>query len=197
MLEAYFRPIYQACLADPVAKYLSNYSPTFITYLACAAGIMVLPALFYNYPVLATILLLFSGFLDTIDGSVARINNKISDKGIVLDIISDRIVEVAVILGLYAMDPSRGWLALAMLGSCYIYLTTFLVMDVFSPDRVQKGFQYSPGAFERAEAFILFVLMIWLPDSFTTLAYLFTGLVMLTSYLRINQFLQAARITIK
>jgi phosphatidylglycerophosphate synthase len=190
MLEVYLRPIYQSCLVDPIAKRLSQYSPALITYLACASGVMVVPALVYNMPMLAIGFLLFSGFLDTLDGTVARINNKASDKGIILDIASDRMVEVAVLVGLFAVDPShRGWLTLCMLGSCYLYLTTFLVGDIFSPNRSEKNFQYSPGATERAEAFILFVFMICMPSYFYSLAYLFTGLVLFSSYLRITQLL--------
>ena len=109
----------------------------------------------------------------------------------VLDIMSDRIVEVAMLIGLFAVNPEhRGVLTLVMLGSCYIYLTTFLIMDVFSPQRTQKGFQYTPGIVERAEAFLLFMLMIWLPNQFTILAYAFTGLVVLSSYLRLSQFMR-------
>ena len=77
MLEAYFRPIYQACLADPVAKWLVISHP-FITYLACGTGIFAAVMVAGNYPMLATALLLLSGFLDTLDGSVARMNNRIS-----------------------------------------------------------------------------------------------------------------------
>jgi phosphatidylglycerophosphate synthase len=191
MLEAYLRPIYQSCLVDPIAKRFSHYSPALITYLACAFGIMVVPALLFNSVTLAISFLLVSGFLDTLDGTVARINNKTSDRGIILDIASDRVVEVAVLVGLFAVDPSnRGWLTLCMLGSCYLYLTTFLVGDIFSPNRAQKSFQYSPGATERAEAFVLFILMIWLPNYFSLLAYMFTGLVLFSSYSRISQLLK-------
>jgi archaetidylinositol phosphate synthase len=190
MLEVYLRPIFQTFFVDPIARRFSHYSPALITYLACGFGLMVVPALMHNSPGLAVAFLLISGFLDTLDGTVARINNKTSTRGIILDIVSDRMVEVAVLIGLFVMDPShRGLLTFFMLGSCYLYLTTFLVSDIFSPARAEKGFQYSPGATERAEAFVLFVMMIWMPHYFTTLAWIFTGLVLLSSYNRMNQLL--------
>lgn len=189
MLEVYLRPIYQTLLVDPIARMFSNYSPMMITYIACLSGIMIAPALMYGHPTLAIALLLFSGFLDTLDGTVARANNKVSEQGIIFDIVSDRIVEAAVILGLFAVDPTnRGWLAMAMLASSYICVTSFLVVGVFN--REKKDFQTSTGIMERAEAFMFFLLMISLPHHFSTLAWLFIGFVMFTGYVQLARFLQ-------
>lgn len=192
MLEVYLRPIYQACLVDPVAKAFSRQSPMMITYLACLTGMLVAPALLMNYASVAIMLLLMSGFLDTLDGTVARINNKVSDQGIIFDIISDRAVEAAVILGLFAVDPAnRGLQSLMMLASCYVSMTSFLVAGVFSL-RAQKQFQYTPGIIERTEAFLFFILMIIFPAQFSVLAWTFVSLVLLTTYLHVSKFLVTA-----
>ena len=187
MLEVYLRPIYQSLLVDPIARMFSNYSPMMITYIACLSGIMIAPALMYGHPTLAIALLLFSGFLDTLDGTVARANNKVSEQGVIFDIVSDRIVEVAVILGLFAVDPEgRGWLAMAMLASSYVCVTSFLVVGVFNRARKET----SVGIMERAEAFVFFLLMISFPNHFSTLAWLFIGFVMFTGYAQLARFLQ-------
>jgi len=140
---------------------------------------------------MAILLLLISGFLDTLDGTVARLTDKTSDVGSVLDIASDRMVELAVMMGLYLVDPAHRALGvLFMLGSCYLCITCFLVVAIFSPNSSEKGFHYSPGLIERAEAFLFFIAMILYPRYFAFLGYLFTGLVFLTSYLHIKQFLR-------
>lgn len=189
MLEVYLRPIYQSCLADPAAKWLGRYSPVQITYLGCLTGILVGPALLFKGPLLATLLLLLSGFLDSVDGTVARANNKTSPLGGVLDNVCDRIVELAVIVALFAIDPvHRAWPTAALLGSCYLCITSFLAIGVHKAVLSHKGTYFSPSLVERAEAFFFFVLMMWFPHAYNTLAYLFSGLVLLTAYLHVKRF---------
>lgn len=192
MIEAYLRPIYQYYIVNPVANFFKKLSPEWITYSACIIGTLVAPLLVLGLLKTATIFLLISGFLDTLDGTVARLYKKATEMGSILDIISDRAVELAVILGLFAMDPvHRGWQALAMLGSLYLCMTCFLVVAVLNQGPSQKGIYYSPGLVERAEAFLFFILMIWLPSYFNFLAMAFTTLVFFTSYLHIKQFINA------
>ncbi len=192
MLETYLRPLYQQCLVSPLANRVKHISPDKFTLVACLTGIMVAPLLMFNLTSLALIFLLISGYLDTLDGTVARISQQTSDVGTMYDIVSDRIVEFSVIVGLFAVDPeNRGWLCLMMLGSCYICITTFLMVGIFTANNTQKSFFYSPGLIERAEAFIFFALMIIFPTTFALLASLFTLLVLLTSYLRLKQFITA------
>src|ERR1043166_5807091 len=190
MIESILRPTYQLYVVDPILRWARHYSPMTITYAACITGVMAAVMLVLRFPLIATLLLLISGFLDTLDGTVARAENKTSNLGSVLDIVSDRVVEFAMIFALFALDPlHRGGLTLAMLGSCYLCITSFLVVGIFTPNESHKGFHYSPGLIERAEAFLFFILMIWSPNYFSWFAYLFTSLVLLTSFLRIKQFM--------
>lgn len=191
MLESYVRPLYQTYFANYIAKLFKAVSPWHITALACLVGVMVAPALLFNLPRLAIGLLLFSGFLDTLDGSIARETGTTSDVGTVVDIVADRIVEFAVILGLFMVDPSqRALTTITMLGSCYICITSFLVIGIFTPNHSQKGFNYSSGIIERAEAFIFFIMMIWIPNYFNLLGIMFIVLVLLTSYLHLRRFIK-------
>lgn len=189
MIETYLRPTYQHYIVNPFLKWAKLFSPNIITLASCLTGIAVAPLLILDCGEWAILLLLLSGFFDTLDGTVARATEKTSEIGSMFDIVSDRIVEFAVIFGLFAIDPlHRGWLALLMLGSCYLCVTTFLVVGIFTQNDSQNGFHYSPGLMERAEAFLFFIAMILLPDYFFSLAILFTVLVLLTSYLRVREF---------
>jgi len=151
-----------------------------------------LPALLWHQNGLAIFLLIFSGFLDTIDGEVARLQSLSSDIGSMLDIISDRIVEASVIIGLFLVNPSdRGLVSLCMMASILICIASFLVVGIFTQNNSYKRFHYSPGLMERAEAFIFFIAMIMLPSFFSLIGILFCILVLLTAGLRIFQFIRS------
>ena len=127
-----------------------------------------------------------------LDGSLARFQGCVSAKGAVLDITADRLVEFAVILGLYLYAPeARAIGSLMMLGASFLCVTSFLVVAIFETNQGMKSFHYSPGIIERAEAFIFFGLMMLIPQSFIWLSMLYTALVFLTAFIRVYQFLKA------
>lgn len=193
MIDSYLRKSYQAIAVDPIVSITARrgITPKAITLTALALGLGVIPCLMLNIPFAAVSLLLASGYLDTLDGSLARATASSSAKGTVLDIICDRIVEFGIILGLYLADPERGLICLSMIGSILICVTSFLVVGIFIENRSEKGFHYSPGLMERTEAFIFFALMILLPEYFTFLGWSFTLLVTLTGLIRVWQFQKA------
>ncbi len=191
MIEKHFSNTYQKYCITPYLQsiFLRTLNPISLTYLACFFGIAIYPLLLFGCPYLAVLFLAFSGFLDTLDGSLARYYQKTSLKGAALDIISDRIVEFAIILGLYSIDPlTRALPSLWMLGSCFICVTSFLIVGMFTQNTSTKSFHYSTGLIERAEAFIFFAIMILFPSTFVIASYLFSALVLLTATVRIVQF---------
>ena len=142
-----------------------------------------------QYYVLAVVLLLLSGYLDVLDGTLARLRKTSSALGTVYDIIADRIVEFSVIFGLFILAPNeRAMACLLMLGSVLLCVTSFLVVGIFSDKKTNKNFDYSPGLIERAEAFMFFIAMILLPKYFLFLAYIFISLVCLTTIARVFEF---------
>lgn len=191
MIDSYLRDTYQKVLVDPILPIIVrfNISPAYCTLGALASGILILPALMWNLPLFALAFLLLSGYLDTLDGSIARYKNRASDQGAMFDILSDRIVESCVIMGLYAVDPlSRGWPCLFMLASVLICVTSFLVTGIFINKNSEKSFYYSPGLMERTEAFMFFGLMIAIPSGFMALSILFSVLVAMTGIKRAFDF---------
>jgi archaetidylinositol phosphate synthase len=193
MIETHLRKTYQKICVDPLLQMRSfqKISPIFLTVFGGIIGVCVLPALALGLPLLALGLIVFSGYLDTLDGSLARHQQKSTARGAALDIVSDRAVEFAIILGLYCVNPvSRGLPAILMLGSVLICVTSFLIVGVFTENSSEKSFHYSPGLVERAEAFLFFSAMILFPALFASLAYLFSFLVFLTATIRMAQFIQ-------
>lgn len=193
MIETYIRPAYQKILVDPAARALnSKITPNQLTLFSGVTGLFILPCLYFGSPFLAITLLLLSGFLDTLDGTLARIRYTSSDWGSVLDITIDRLVEFVVILSLWVVAPeARSFWVIMMLGSILLCITSFLVVGIFTANASEKGFYYSPGLMERAEAFLFFIAMILWPAYFSALAFLFSALVLLTATTRLKQFYNA------
>jgi archaetidylinositol phosphate synthase len=189
MIDSHLRTFYQKVMIDPFLPLFSYLSPSTVTFFAVIAGISVLPLLAIKWIMAAFVMLLFSGFLDTLDGSIARFKNKATPFGAAFDIIGDRMVEFSVILGLYFYQPEeRSLNCLLMLGSILLCITSFLVVGIFTQNQSEKSFHYSPGIIERAEAFIFFSIMILFPSLFTITSYLFMTLVLLTTLIRLYQF---------
>jgi len=190
MIEHYVRTHYQQFLVDPLASYMRDLiTPNQVTLFSGFLGLLVLPALIMHQVMPAIILLLLSGYCDTLDGTLARLNHQSTDWGTVLDIMTDRLVEFAVVFALWCVVPAeRGLGCLLMLGSMLLCITSFLVVGVFSENGSQKGFHYSPGIMERAEAFCFFIAMMLFPGAFNLLACVFTFLVTLTAVIRLMQF---------
>jgi len=190
MIEGHFRNGYQRVLVNPIANRLKHCTtPNQVTLLSGILGILVLPALMLQSPYIAALLLLLSGFCDTLDGTLARIKQDSTAWGSVLDIMSDRAVECAVVLGLYTVAPTERALGcICMLVSMLLCVSSFLVVGIFTANESQKSFHYSPGLMERVEAFLFFIaIMIW-PSAFGVLALVFTLLVTLTAFIRLAQF---------
>lgn len=190
MLETHLRSWYQKYWVDPVAHWLKPYiTPNQITGLSGLLGLVIVYLLYQDQGGLAIFTLLISGYLDTLDGTLARLNGCSSDWGAVLDIMTDRWVETCVMTGIWLMSPIANSLGvIMMLGSVLLCVTSFLVVGVFTANDSDKSFHYSPGIMERAEAFGFFIAMILCPQQFTLLAITFTVLVLITTGIRLGQF---------
>ena len=190
MIEQSTRHFYQKFLVNPIAVRLTDQvSPNTTTFLSGIMGVLVCPALYYGYVVFAVILLLLSGYCDTLDGTLARMNESSTSWGSVLDIMTDRLVELTVVLALWSIDPNhRGLWCLIMLSSMLLCITSFLVVGIFTENQTHKSFHYSQGIMERAEAFIFFIAMMLWPAAFVYLAALFSFLVTITAVIRLHQF---------
>ncbi len=193
MIDSHFRNFYQNCFINPLTSnpFIQKISPIFLTILACISGIISSICIVLNHRFLAVFFLILSGYLDTLDGSIARKTNTTSDIGTILDITSDRIVEFACIFALYLVNPfSRATYCLLMTGSVLLCVCSFLVVGIFTPNSSEKNFYYSPGIMERTEAFLFFLAMIIFSYGFSYFAIVFITLTFFTAFFRIYQFVQ-------
>ncbi len=191
MIDSYFRAPYQKYFLDPIVriKKIAAVHPSSITLAALLSGLCIPLSLCMDRSYLAIFFLCLTGFFDTLDGSVARATNRISHKGALLDILSDRAVEFFVMVGLYLYDPSgRAFFIIGMLGASYLCVTSFLTVAIFTQNDGTKSFHYSPGFMERAEAFLFYLLMIWVPSHFSWLSITYILLVSITALVRTVEF---------
>lgn len=195
MIDTRFRSLFQRSCVAPVASYIKNTktSPATITLASLLAGLLAIPFITFGSALISVFFLALSGYLDNLDGTLARLIGNKKKSGAVMDIISDRIVELGVVLALFAYNPkARAFISLLILGSMFLCITSFLVIGIFQKNDSNKSFHYSPGIIERTETFIFFGLLIFFPKAYTTIGITFSALILLTAGLRIWKYLKQA-----
>ncbi|MCI6666648.1 CDP-alcohol phosphatidyltransferase family protein [Romboutsia timonensis] len=175
------------------AKFLLKLklTPNNVTILALLLGIATSIFLYFDMQIIAVILLWVSGYLDAVDGAMARRTNSSSSFGTLLDIVSDRIVEVSIVLvlGLKFVDVRYNLIVLTV---CILMsMTIFLTVGALSEKKGVKSFYYQAGVAERSEGFIFFSLMILIPSYLGIITNIFSILIIITA---IQRFFEAKRL---
>ena len=175
------------------AKFLLKLklTPNNVTILALLLGISTSIFLYFDMQVVAVIVLWISGYLDAVDGAMARRSNSSSSFGTLLDIVSDRIVEVGIVLvlGIKFVDLRYNFIVLT---ACILMsMTIFLTVGALSEKKGVKSFYYQAGVAERSEGFIFFSLMILFPSYLRIITNIFSILIIVTA---IQRFLEAKRL---
>lgn len=185
MLDTYGRSYVQPYIERTAKQFLNwGLKANHVTGIAFVTGILASVCVYFDHPIMGVIVLWLSGFLDAVDGSMARISKASSAWGTVLDVTFDRMVEVGIILALALRHPEPFTLLLLLIlaVSIIIVMTIFLTVGAVSDKQSEKSFYYQPGLAERTEGFILFSLMVLFQGNlpFWTIVFivveLFTGM---------------------
>lgn len=163
--------------ADALLKL--GFTANGVTKIAFAIGISSGLLIYLDKPILSVIALWLSGYLDVVDGTMAR-KTKPSPWGTLLDISFDRLVEIGVILGLAFRFPDSMWALLLLCASIVIAMTIFLTVGALSDKKGMKSFYYQAGLAERTEGFILFTLMILFSTYLTAITLIFFAIQIFT-----------------
>lgn len=145
-----------------------------------------------NY-LLAFVFLWLSGFLDVIDGTIARLTATSTPQGAFLDLVFDRLVEGMVILGFFLSYPDNALSYILFLISVIFNFSTFMVAGVLIENESNKSMHYDVGIAERTETFLTFSLMILFPSFMSFFLLGFTGLVFLTGVKRMVKVIDSVR----
>ncbi len=157
-----------------------NFSPIQVTLLALFTGMLSAVALYFNHVYLSLALLWLSGLLDVIDGSLARLTGESSEFGALMDLIFDRIVEIIFIISISVKNIDARMPAIYLLSAIIFSFSIFLTVGAVAEKTGEKAFYYQAGLAERTETFIVFSLMILLPNYQTFFMNIFTIMILYT-----------------
>ncbi len=134
-------------------------TPNQWTLLSLVPAILVFYFLSLGQFFFAGLLFAIAGFLDFVDGSVARVTGRATKFGAYLDTVVDRFVEFFAVAGVFFLPlpgffvPANFWLFLYLFGSM---MTTYVKAAAKEKDLVQQ--EIKGGLFERAERLMLLFL---------------------------------------
>lgn len=194
MLDTHGRKYVQPML-EQTSRFLlqKKLTPTHVTKIAFVVGLASGLLVYLDYPILAVIVLWFSGFLDAVDGTMARQSKQSTPWGTLLDITFDRLVEISIIVALaFKVTDRLELIGLVLLAVSIIFaMTIFLTVGALSDKMSEKSFYYQPGLAERTEGFILFSAMILFQSQLFLVTMIFLAVEIFTAMQRL---LEARRI---
>jgi CDP-diacylglycerol--glycerol-3-phosphate 3-phosphatidyltransferase len=158
-----------------------------VTTLALILGIISSIFLYFDKNVLAVVILWTSGYLDAVDGAIARKTSTSSSFGTVLDITFDRVVEIGIIIviGLKFADTRLNLIVL--LASILLSMVIFLTVGAVSEKNGVKSFYYQAGMAERSEGFIMFSLIMLSQNYVNIIINIFSIIILITAFQRIYE----------
>lgn len=186
----YFQPLFENVANFVISK---NITANQVTIMAFIIGIVAAIVVCVWNPILGIVLLWLSGFLDALDGTIARKTKSSSGIGTLMDILFDRIVEIAMLLAIECMTTSIniGVYISLVLGSIIISMTIFLTVGALAEKSGNKSFYYQAGLAERTEGFIMISLAAVLPRFREIILIVFAAMILFTAAQR---FFESKRI---
>lgn len=185
--RGYFQPIFDAL--GKIFVHL-NIKPNTITFFALVIGLLSGAGIALGKPILGIVLLWVSGLLDVLDGSVARLTAKSSKAGAYMDLIFDRMVEAAVILGFAWFFPEGYFAYLLFFVSVIFNFTTFVVAGALFKNQGRKSMHYDVGIAERTETFIVFTIMALFSNFIFGILMVFNIIIFITGMIRFAKVLR-------
>jgi phosphatidylglycerophosphate synthase len=134
-------------------------SANLATAAALAAGMGAGIAFGIEAPGWGILLLTISAALDALDGTLARETGQATLLGGVSDLVADRVVESAVIIGIAWPYPALYLPALTLVASWYVNITVFLAVGAALERHGPKLIDYPPGILERTEALLFLIVL--------------------------------------
>lgn len=176
-------------LFDRTARRLLKWGlvPNQVTAAAFVLGTGAGAVLYFGHALPAVILLWLSGYLDAVDGSMARQSSRSNPFGAMLDIVSDRIVELAIFWALALTHPESRLAMLGLVSAALLSMTVFLTTALLVRNTGNKSFYYQAGLMERTEGFIASTAMMLLPRWLVPLTWIYAGLIGITILQRLAQ----------
>ena len=161
----------------PVAKKLIRVNPNYISWVALILALVAGIVLYFSYSylwllLLGAVIVIISGYLDALDGKVAKLAGKASRRGDYLDHVFDRYADVLMIGGVAVSGWCNPYLGMvALIG---VLLTSYMgtqAQAVGAP-RLYSGLL---GRADRVVLLTLFPIIQFVMSSFTGYGILYVG----------------------
>jgi phosphatidylglycerophosphate synthase len=177
-----------AALLDALARRLhaTGLGPNALTAAALVTGVLAGALFALDRGGVALAALAVSGLLDATDGRVARLGPGPTPWGGVLDLVSDRVVEAAVLLGIALPRPELHVPALVLAATWYVNLSVFLAVGAASERMPVKVIHYPPGLLERSEGLLFALVVVIAPARAAAAGYLYAALEVVTAVQRLR-----------
>lgn len=187
MLDTYGRKYVNPLINLGAKAFLKlRFTPNLVTVIALITGILAAFFNFYGNIIIALLLLWISGYLDSVDGAMARKLGLTTPFGTLLDITFDRLVELSIIISVALKYENTRIYLLFLLCSILISMTIFLTVGALSKNNGVKSFRYQAGVAERTEGFIMFSLIMCLEGNYKIITInIFTIIILITIFQRI------------
>lgn len=183
MIDALILPIQSRLLRGP-AEILARHEvrADAITLVGFVLGVLTIPALAFDMPLLALALLAANRIGDGLDGAVARLTTA-TQRGAFLDIALDFVFYALFPLGFALADPAQNALPAAVLIAAFVgtgsSFLAFASVAAATGKRAEayptKGIYYLGGLTEGTETIAVFAAMCLWPAAFPVLAYVFAA----------------------
>lgn len=157
MTRDHLKDTLRQALAVPVARVLARLgvTPNLATLLGLAITLAAAYLVSQGWFLPGGLVLLFSGAFDALDGTLARLTGKASDAGALLDSVTDRLAEAALLLGLawyfLSQEPAH---ALGVLLAFGAFVGSVLVSYVRARGE-GLGIECKVGLFARTERVVV------------------------------------------
>ena len=110
-----------------------------------------------------------------------------------LDLVSDRVVEAAVLLGIALPRPDLHVPALVLAATWYVNLCVFLAVGAASDRGTAKIIDYPPGLLERSEGLVFALVVVVAPARAAAAGYIYAALEVVTAVQRLRYGRRALR----
>jgi len=131
-------------------------TPNFLSWAGFVLSLGAAALVVTGYPLYAGIVVLVAGFFDILDGALARLTQRVTPFGAVLDATLDRLSEGVIllaVLAVYALQPSL----LGVLLTGAVLISSQLVSYIRARAEAQ-GLECKVGIFTRAERVVILAL---------------------------------------
>ena len=178
---------------------IPNITPNQYTLISFLFALASLYSLINQNIILAIVFFLIAGFLDFVDGAVARYRNISTKVGAYLDTVVDRYVEGTLLLGMLFLPlpeiflPAYIWIFLILFGSVMTTYAKAAAKEKNLVDQEMKG-----GLLSRGERIILLITTLILATfNFTYAVYLLIILAILSNFTALQRITSAIKLNKK